>query len=147
MARATTATTIALWTVRAPVSTASRARRKPTMAVIVRTLTTGGVSRWFARGRRDDRADPWIADAIRRPPGTLHVVRFAGQADALEFGRSLFRGCRHHGVSCSPQVLPDGDGWKVEYRLFRKADGRDYVRGKKTRGEHLHYDKLKEEDR
>jgi hypothetical protein len=102
------------------------------------------MSRWHARGQRDDRADPWIADAITRPPGTLHRVRFPDQATAADFGRSLYRGCRHHGVSCSPQIVKTAEGWAVEYRLYRKADGRNYVRGKRDRGETLKYHKLED---
>lgn len=102
------------------------------------------MSRWHGRFPRDDRADPWIADAITRPPGTPHRVRFPTRGEAEDFGRALYRGCRHHGVSCSPQIVQAGKEWVVEYRLYRKRDGRDYVRGKKARGEPLKYDKLED---
>lgn len=100
---------------------------------------------YLSRQPRDDRADPWVADAITRPPGTEHIWRALTKPEAADFAGALYRSARHHGISCSASVVPDGDGWAVTYQLWPKHAGRAHVKSRKAGGETLAYDKIMED--
>lgn len=101
---------------------------------------------YLSRQPRDDRADPWIADAITRAPGTPHIFRALTKAEAADFRGALFKSARHHQVSCSADLVPDGTSWAVTYKLFPKKTGRAHIAAKRKAGEPLAYDHLREED-
>lgn len=98
-------------------------------------MAKGPAPRWNAR--KEPVLDAHLAASINNAGGkhnpetgwyaTLHLTGMKNRDEAKEVVRALYRSARHLGVSLAQEIVPDGNGYRVEFAAINKAHARAYV--------------------